>query len=403
MRVVLRHPVSRETLDTCLAVFFPGPASYTGEDVVEYHLHGGRAVIDGVLKALGSLSGLRLAMPGEFTRRAFEEGKIDLTEAEAVADLIAAETEHQKIQALGQMGGVLTSLYQGWGERITRVLAHLEAALDFPDESLPEGLADSVISTIKALRDEIGHHLDDGRRGERLREGIRVTLLGPPNAGKSTLFNLLAQRDVAIVSPIAGTTRDVLEVLLDLGGFPVVLSDTAGLRSCDLSDDPHQSLEQEGMRRALQRASESDFKILVFDASALPYLDPEMCALVRPDSFVVFNKSDLGSGILPVIHGAAPLKISAKTGEGVEVLIQDITDRLASHFVSRETPALTRTRHREALECCAACLGRSLNAPLAELVAEELRLASRALGQIMGRVDVEDLLDVIFRDFCIGK
>lgn len=406
-RVCLRDPVSRETLDDALVLFFPGPASYTGEDVAEYHLHGGRAVVDGVLAALGRLPGYRLAEPGEFTRRAFQNGKMDLTAAEAVADLIAAETEAQRGQALAQMGGALTLLYEGWRERLTRVLAYLEADLDFSDEDLPEGVAAGGLPEVNVLLSEIGFHLNDSRRGERLRSGVHVVVLGAPNAGKSTLVNALAQREVAIVSDLPGTTRDVVEVALDLGGYPVILSDTAGVR-VQTENGAHGAIETEGMRRALRKAEGADFRILLFDAERLPALDEQTVGLVGEDSarcLVVFNKCEMfDSGVvLPVVAKLSPLAIVAKTGQGLDVLISALVDKIRATYVSRETPSLTRARHREALEECSAALQRSLTASLPELMAEDLRLAVRALGRITGRVDVEDLLDVIFRDFCIGK
>lgn len=411
-RVQLRDPVSRETLDDALALFFAGPASYTGEDVVEYHVHGGRAVVEGVLSALGRLPGYRLAGPGEFTRRAFENGKMDLTGAEAVADLIAAETEAQRGQALAQMGGALTLLYEGWRARLMRALAHMEADLDFPDEDLPDGVSEAVRPDLEGLAVQMAAHLQDSRRGERLREGIHVAVLGAPNAGKSTLVNALARREVAIVSHLAGTTRDVLEVSLDLGGYPVILSDTAGLRETSgaAEGDRHGQIEAEGIRRALARAQDADFRILVFDAQRLPDLDRQTLDLVGGDlsrCLIVFNKCEDLSGAesLPCLGGseARPLAIVAKTGQGLEALVCALVDKIRADYVSRETPSLTRARHREAVEACHAGVVRALSASLPELVAEDLRLAARRLGQITGRVDVEDLLDIVFRDFCIGK
>lgn len=407
--VKLRHPVSRETLDEALVVFFSSPASYTGEDVAEYFLHGGRAVVEGVLEALDALPGYRLAEPGEFTRRAFENGKIDLTGAEAVADLIAAETEAQRVQALAQMGGSLTLLYEGWRERLVRALAYLEADLDFPDEDLPGGIANSIGAEIEKVCAEISGHLDDSRRGERLREGIQVAILGAPNAGKSSLVNVLARREVAIVSDLPGTTRDVVEAALDLGGYPVILSDTAGLRGIHLECGlGHADIEAEGIRRALRRAEEADFRILLFDATALPEIDARTAALAEAAgeesrTLVVFNKCDLRSGGVPEVAGRRALGLSAKTGQGLDTLLTILTEAIRGRYVSRETPPLTRARHREALEACRESLARSLSAALPELAAEDVRLAVRALGRITGRVDVEDLLDVIFRDFCIGK
>lgn len=396
--------VSRETIDRCLVVWFRGPASFTGEDVVEYHLHGSPAAVRHLLDVLSRRPGHRLAAPGEFTRRAFENGKIDLTEAEAVADLVNAETAFQKAQALWQMDGALSRLYEGWREDLVRALAHLEADIDFPDEDLPEGVASQVRPRLERLAAEVRTHLDDGRRGERLRDGIQIAVVGAPNAGKSSLVNALAGRDVAIVSEHAGTTRDIIEVALDLGGYPVVVADTAGLRPDQLGTGPQDVIESEGIRRALDRARMADIKLLLFDAAALPARDPHTAALAGPDSLAVFNKADLMPDGAAREEGA--VYISAQTGQGLETLVAALTNRAARLAGTGETPSLTRRRHRLALEECLAALDRTLDGGggrMPELVAEDVRLAVRALGRITGRVDVEDLLDVVFRDFCIGK
>ncbi|MBP2229814.1 tRNA modification GTPase [Azospirillum agricola] len=394
----LRDPATGDALDDALVLRFAAPASFTGEDVVELHLHGGRAVVSGVIEALSALPGLRLAEPGEFTRRAFENGKLDLTEAEAVADLIDAETTAQRRQALRQMEGALGRLYEGWRDRLTRSLAHIEADIDFSDEDLPGGVADAVRPVVERLVAEIAGHLDDGGRGERLREGLHIAIVGAPNAGKSSLLNALARRDAAIVSARAGTTRDVIEVHLDLGGYPVVLADTAGLR--EAADD---EVEEEGIRRARDRATRADVKVAVFDATALPGLDPATVALIDADTVVVVNKSDLSGAPVPVIAGVTPVLLSARNGDGLAELEKRLTAFSADRLAVGSTPSLTRARHRAALDECRLALLRALSAPLPELAAEDIRLASRALGRITGRVDVEDLLDIIFRDFCIGK
>ncbi|XEY19264.1 tRNA uridine-5-carboxymethylaminomethyl(34) synthesis GTPase MnmE [Azospirillum sp. HJ39] len=393
----LRNPRSGDALDDALVLRFTGPASFTGEDVVELHLHGGRAVVSGVIEALGDLPGLRLAEPGEFTRRAFENGKLDLTEAEAVADLIDAETTAQRRQALRQMEGALGRLYDGWRERLTRALAHIEADIDFADEDLPGGVADAVRPVLAGLAGEIAVHLDDGGRGERLREGLHIAIVGAPNAGKSSLLNALARRDAAIVSARAGTTRDVIEVHLDLGGYPVVLADTAGLR-----DAAADEVEEEGIRRARDRAARADVKVAVFDATTLPALDAATLALIDRDTVVVFNKIDLAAVTEPR-PDLSPVMVSAHSGAGLKELEERLTAFSADRLAIGSAPSLTRARHRAALADCRESLLRALEAPLPELAAEDVRLASRALGRITGRVDVEDLLDVIFRDFCIGK
>lgn len=388
----LCDPESGEDIDDGLALWFPGPHSVTGEDVAELQVHGSRAVLGAVLGVLGRM-GLRLAEPGEFTRRAFLNHKLDLVQAEAVADLAAAETEAQRRQALRQLDGGLGALYRGWSERLLRLLAHLEAAIDFPDENLPPEIEAEVIAETTALVTEITTHLADHRRGERLRDGIAVAIVGPPNAGKSSLLNQLAQREAAITSPIAGTTRDVIEVAIDLAGYPVVLADTAGLR------DSGDAVEQEGLRRAVARAESAELRLFVFDAGR-PEDARGAGAWPGPDTILVANKIDLVAdrGILPVDAVA----VSARTGAGIATLVTALTARIAADY-DIAAPLLTRARHRAALEAARDALNRAVAASFPELRAEDLRLAWRSLGRITGHVDVEDLLDVIFADFCIGK
>ena len=386
-----REPNTNEAIDDGLALWFPSPRSATGEDVAELHLHGSRAVLSAVMAVLRRL-GLRLAEPGEFTKRAFQNGKLDLTQAEAIADLAAAETEAQRRQAMRQLDGALGDLYRGWSDRLLRLLAHLEAAIDFPDEDLPPEIELRVADETRGLIAEIEGHLADGRRGERLREGISVAIVGPPNAGKSSLLNQLARREAAITSPIAGTTRDVIEVAIDLAGYPVVLADTAGLR------DSHDSIEQEGLRRALARAEAAELRLFVFDARC-PEDAAGATAWPCASTLLVANKIDL-EGAKGRPDRAIP--VSALTGEGLPQLIESLATRAAENY-HMEAPLLTRARHREALETAVGALCRSRDASLPELRGEDLRLAWRCLGRITGQVDVEDLLDVIFADFCIGK
>lgn len=389
-----------EAIDRALVLWFPGPASYTGEDMAEFHVHGGRAVSAALAEALGAMEGLRPAEPGEFTRRAFANGRIDLTEAEAVADLVAAETAAQRRQALSQLSGSLARLYDGWARRLTRVLAHLEAAIDFPDEDLPGGLDAASRRDAAALVEEMSSHLADGRRGERLRDGIAVAIVGAPNAGKSSLLNALAERDVAIVSARAGTTRDVVEVHLDLKGYPVLLADTAGLRAA--ADE----IEDEGIRRARARAAAADIVLVLVPVDQREAPDPLSLEMVDERAMLVASKADLAprlTGDTVEIGGVPALAVSAASGAGLGALVDRLAARAAESLGSGGAPVPTRARHRAALEACRAALERALAAPLPELAAEDVRLALRALGRITGRVDVEDLLDVIFRDFCIGK
>lgn len=408
----ITDPRDHAMIDRTLIVPFKAPGSFTGEDVVEYHLHGSTAVIDGLLSALSACAGHRMAEPGEFTRRAFENGKLDLTEAEAVADLINAETQMQKQQALLQMDGALSSLYEGWRTRLIRAMAYIEAVIDFPDEEVPDSETQKVLPEIIALTREIELHLNDNRRGERLRDGIHIAIVGAPNAGKSSLLNLLAQRDIAIVSPMAGTTRDVIEAHLDLGGYPVVLADTAGLRPEEIAEDGgHGSIESEGIRRAIERAGNADLRLLVFDGTEKS-LNEHTLKMLNAQSIAVFTKLDNphynhpreGAHPDSRLHGHDIVAVSSITGENIEPLLHTISEKIKSLYaLSRETPSLTRARHRDALADCVSCLYKAQSAARPELMAEDIRVAARALGRITGRVDVEDLLDVIFRDFCIGK
>lgn len=387
---------SGEGIDQALVLWFPAPASFTGEDVAELHVHGGRAVAAALAEALTAL-GLRPAEAGEFSRRAFLNGKMDLTRAEAIADLVDAETAAQRRQALRQMGGALARLTEGWRAELVRALAHLEAVIDFADEGIPDALVAEVGAASRRLAEEIAAHLADGRRGERLREGVHIAIIGAPNAGKSSLLNRIAGRDAAIVSAQAGTTRDVIEVHLDLGGWPVVLADTAGLREAG------EEIEAEGIRRALARAEQADLKLAVFDAGLLPALDAPTLAMLDAEALVVLNKSDLAAALPAMVEGHPAFAVSAQSGEGLEGLLAALEAEVAKRFAVGEAAAITRVRHRAALEECRAALLRFDPGPGIELAAEDLRLAARALGRITGRVDVEELLDVVFRDFCIGK
>jgi tRNA modification GTPase len=401
-RARFRDPASGEVIDDGLVVRFAAPRSYTGEEMAELHTHGSPAVISALLGVLGRQGGCRLAEPGEFTRRAFENGKLDLTEAEAVADLVAAETAAQRRQALRQLSGELRQLYEGWRERLLRALAHIEAAIDFPDEGLPSDVIDTISTTVRQLESEIFNHLADNRRGERLRDGLSVAILGPPNAGKSSLLNALARREAAITSATAGTTRDVIEVHLDLGGYPAIIADTAGLREAG------DAIEAEGVRRARARAAEADLKVMVLDVTRPEEANAAVRALVDHETLVVANKIDLvggesGGKWADRIGTTPALRISVKAGAGLDGLLARLTEELARRFDAAGAPLITRARHRAALDECRAALRRYDAVALPELAAEDLRLATRALGRITGRVDIEDLLDIIFRDFCIGK
>jgi tRNA modification GTPase len=393
----LKDPASGELLDRGLMLWFPAPASFTGEDVLELHLHGGRAVMSGMLAALAKIPCCRPAEPGEFTRRAFDHGKLDLTAVEGLADLVAAETAAQRRQALRQLGGTLSTLYEGWRARLLRALAHLEADIDFADQPLPQELATIAAQALAALAQEMRAHLADEGRGERLRLGLHIAILGAPNVGKSSVLNALARREAAIVSARAGTTRDVIELDLDLGGYPVTIADTAGLR--EAADE----IEEEGIKRARQRAERTDLKLVVLDATALPHIPDAVAALIDAHTILVANKIDLAPASVTRIGAHDLWLLSAHTGAGLAALEQELARRAAALLDTGADPHLTRARHRAALEECLAALERARRAAAPELEAEDVRLAMRALGRITGRVDVEDLLDLIFREFCIGK
>jgi tRNA modification GTPase len=406
----VRDPGSGEAIDEAVALWFPGPRSETGEDMAELQLHGGHAVIAAVLDALGSIAGCRPANPGEFTRRAFENGRLDLTAVEGLADLIAAETGAQRRQAFRQLKGLIGDRAEAWRRQIIEALALVEARIDFSDEAdVPKDLVEPALRAARQLRRDIAAALADSGRGERLRDGLVVAIAGPPNAGKSTLLNRLARREAAIVSPHPGTTRDVIEVHLDLDGYPVTLLDTAGIRD---SDDP---VEREGVRRARERAAAADLILWVIDGSAGEAGGANrVSAGLKSEYWRIKNKIDLVAqnpcGSNESRSGNDPLRafsISAATGTGIDALLGALADFARNYFSTTESALVTRARHRSALKETLAALDRALaegkRGGGEELIAEELRAAATALGRLTGRVDVEDLLDVIFRDFCIGK
>jgi tRNA modification GTPase len=399
----LRARPGGDVLDEAVTLWFPAPHSETGEDVVELQVHGGRAVIAAVLEALGRIEGLRPAEPGEFTRRAFENGRLDLTAVEGLADLIYAETEAQRRQAYRHLAGTLGQRAENWRTLLIETQAMVEAGIDFSDEGdVPDKLLEPALAAARSLREEVAAALADDKRGERLREGLVVAIAGPPNAGKSSLLNRLARRDVAIVTPHAGTTRDVIEVHLDLEGYPVTLLDTAGIRE---TQDP---AEVEGVRRARERAGAADLVLWVTDATGGPTDIGGGEGAASGQVWQVRNKIDLtGSdlGPRPSCSGQA-FSVSARTGAGLPELIAALARYAGAALMGGETSLVTRERHRVALRKVVEALDRALEegpAGREDIVAEELRLAARELGRLTGRVDVEDVLDVIFRDFCIGK
>ncbi|KAM3851144.1 5-taurinomethyluridine-[tRNA] synthase subunit GTPB3, mitochondrial [Vipera latastei] len=414
-------PSSSEILDRGLVLWFPGPGSFTGEDSVEFHVHGGPAVVSGVLNALGALPQLRFAEPGEFTKRAFQNGKLDLTAAEGLGDLIHAETEGQRRQALRQMDGELGQLYQRWTDTLTKTLAHLEAYIDFSeDDNIEDNVLAQVEDTVKALEKELREHLQDGRRGQRLRDGVHVVIAGPANAGKSSLLNQLCQKPTAIVSPVAGTTRDVVETALNIGGFPVVLSDTAGLRrTTDV-------IEMEGVSRARQRVHDADLVLVILDgklaAQQPDHLTMSVADVLSPNKpnetqsyLLVLNKMDLlgeedQADLLRTCDrlGVGPAcLLSCKTGDGIVAFLNALQEQLARMCGDPRTdsPSPTQARHQLSLQKCLEALRCFAEYQVMDLVlaAEQLRLARRQLGRLTGQVGTEELLAIIFKDFCIGK
>ena len=384
-------------LDEALVIFFKGPKSYTGEDVMELHVHGGRAVIEAVINILQKQEGFRIAEPGEFTKRAVLNGKMDLTKAEGINDLIQAETEAQRVQSFAQVDGALSEIASSWRDKAIKIAAHIEAYIDFPDEEVPESTLTGLDDEMSELIRDIEKGLNDGRRGEILREGFRIAVIGPPNAGKSTLVNWLSKRPVSITSEQPGTTRDVLEACLDLDGYPVIIADTAGLRA---STD---SIENEGIKRAQEWAKTANSRLILLE----PSTEADFLERLKPNpeyDLVVLNKIDL----LPTdLKKKETLAISLKDEIGLDKLLSGLKKIVSKRIAGQEPAVITRTRHREALQSSLNSMRSAKTALLLgeepEIVAEELRAATKSLGRVVGAVDVEDLLDIVFGDFCIGK
>ena len=393
----LHDPETGKRIDRGIVLWLPGPKTFTGEDIVELHTHGGRSVREAMINALNFINGVRLAEPGEFSARAFINGKVDLTEAEGIADLISAETEAQRLQALRQMSGGLKELYETWRVKLIKLSAYLEAEMDFSDEALPSNINESVYSNIRELVSDIEIHLLDKNRGQKIRDGIQIALLGAPNAGKSSLLNILAKKDVAIVSDISGTTRDVVKINLDLEGIPVSVSDTAGIHSAS------GKIEKEGIKRSYIESKSSDIRIIILDGETWPEVPSEIIDLINDDSILLLNKSDLVKISSSNVIKQQPKVISCLKGIGISEFTKELTEMVKNRYDIGENPLITRERHRKAASDCLEALKRSLNVDQIELLAEDLRLAIYALARITGRVDVEDILDVVFRDFCIGK
>jgi len=390
----------KELIDEGVIIWFPAPNSYTGEDLVEFHVHGSRAVISAMHLAISKVKNTRLAEPGEFTKRAFQNGRINLLKAESIADLISAETEIQRKQALKIMSGKSSDRFNSWRKKLLKILSHIEAKIDFPDEDLPKNIINGIQKTSGNVLKEIRKTLNDQKVGERIREGFKIAILGPPNSGKSSLLNYLSKRDAAIVSEIAGTTRDVIETHLNLDGYPVVVSDTAGIRSSK------NEIEKKGIKIALKRAEDADLKLVIVSVKNVNFTSV-LKDLLKKNAILVVNKSDLAKGKLnSKFKKYEHVLISIKNDSNLNKLILIIKNKLKNKFTTTEDILITRERHRQNLINCVQHLEKFQKKKSAQdfdKAAEDLRLATRHLGMIVGKVDVEELLGSIFNDFCIGK
>ena len=391
-------PNSSELIDEGIILWFPGPESYTGEDMAELHTHGSKAVIDAIHKALEDTKKCRIAEPGEFTKIAFQNGKINLLKAESISDLISSETEIQRKQAINIMTGKSSKIYDDLRDRLIRALSNIEAKIDFPEEEIPEKAINEIKKNVDYVVEKIEKILNDQKVGERIREGFKIAIVGPTNAGKSSLLNHLSNRDVAIVSEIAGTTRDVIEVHLNISGYPVVLSDTAGIRKSK------NEIEKKGIKLALKKAEEADLNLIVIEPKNLEFTG-FLKDLIKPNSILVINKCDLKEVILTEqMKKIDHVIISVKNNTNLENLILKIKSKLKGRFIQTEEIIITRERHRQNLEQCLQNLINFKNQKDDfDKAAEDLRLATRHLGMIVGKVDVEEILSSIFNDFCIGK
>ena len=390
----------KSLIDEGVIIWFPAPNSYTGEDLVEFHVHGSRAVINAMQLAISKIKNCRLAEPGEFTKRAFQNGRINLLKAESIAALISSETEIQRKQALKIMSGKSADKFNSWRKKLLQIMSHVEAKIDFPDEDLPKKIINDVQKTSSKVLKEIKKTLNDQKVGERIREGFKIAIVGPPNSGKSSLINYLSKRDVAIVSETAGTTRDVIETHLNLDGYPVIISDTAGIRSSK------NEIEKKGIKIALKRAEDADLKLVIVSSKNLGFTSV-LKGLLTKNAILIVNKSDLLKGKLnSKFRKHDHVLISIKKDSNLNKLILKIKSKLKNKFTTTEDILITRERHRQNLLNCVQHLEnfqKKKSAQDFDKAAEDLRLATRHLGMIVGKVDVEELLGSIFNDFCIGK
>ena len=390
---------TKELIDEGIVIWFPGPNSYTGEDMAEIHVHGSRAVIKSILDNLSKINSCRLAEPGEFTKIAFQNEKINLLKAESIGDLIASETDIQRRQALKIMSGKSSDKFNSWRNTLLKILSNLEAKIDFPDEDLPDDILNNIKKDSEKVKSEIEKILNDSKVGERIREGFKIAILGPTNVGKSSLLNYFSKREAAIVSEIAGTTRDIVEVHLNIDGYPVVMSDTAGIR------DSKDEIEKKGIKLALKKAEDADLNLLVFEPKNVDFTSFLKDINLEKSIFII-NKSDLGDNNNKNLDRFKPISISIKDERNIDSLIDLIKENLKNKFVSFENTLITRERHRQHLHQCVDYLeefSRKEKEKDFDKAAEDLRLATRHLGMLVGKVDVEEILGSIFNDFCIGK
>ena len=391
---------TNELIDEGIIIWFPGPNSYTGEDMAEFHVHGSRAVINAIHNSISKVENCRLADPGEFTKIAFQNNKINLLKAESIADLISSETEIQRKQAIKIMSGRSSEKFNSWREKLLKILSNIEAKIDFPDENLPDNILEDTQSSSKKIKDEIKKLLDDEKIGERIREGFKISIVGPTNAGKSSLLNYLSKKEAAIVSEIAGTTRDVVETHLNIDGYPVIVSDTAGIR------ESKDEIEKKGIKLALKRAEDADLNLVIIEPKSVDFTG-FLNDLVNEKAILVINKSDLGiKSINTNLNKLKPIIISLKDEKNIDELISEIKKRLKKSFISSEEILITRERHRQHLKQCIYHLENFEEKNKIDdfdKSAEDIRLATRHLGMIVGKVDVEEILGSIFNDFCIGK
>ena len=395
-----KNPQTKDLIDEGILLWFPGPESYTGEDMAEFHVHGSKAVVEAMHSSLSKINGCRLAEPGEFTKIAFQNGKINLLKAESISDLISSETEIQRRQAIKIMSGKSSDKFNSLRQKLLKILSNIEAKIDFPEDDLPDDILNNILLEAKNVRQEIEKILNDQKVGEKIREGFKIAIIGPVNAGKSSLLNYLSKRDVAIVSEIAGTTRDVIETYLNLDGYPVIISDTAGIR------ESIDEIEKKGIKLALEKAENADLNLIVLEPKSVNlshFLNDD----VSKNSIFVINKMDLGiDKFNNEFKKYNPIQISIKEEKNLDKLLNLIKENLKNKFISSEEIFITRQRHRMNLEECVACLKNFEEKNTKEdfdKAAEDLRLATRYLGMIVGKVDVEEILGSIFNDFCIGK